>query len=137
MAEGYDYFEHTADVGIKAYGKDLPTIFANAAKALTGIVCDVDKVKPNTARVIDLIADDLEGLMVLWLNEMLVYMDADSLLFSEFHVKVKKGWELHAVVRGEPMDRARHGLKGGIKAVTYHMLVVDEKKGYAQVLLDI
>lgn len=137
MDEGFEYFDHTADVGIRAYGKDLPSVFANAAKALTGVVCDVSKVRPNSARVIDVMSDDLDGLMVLWLNELLFYMDSENMIFSEFHVRVKRGWELHAVARGEKMDPSRHGLKGGIKAVTYHMLEVDEKKGYAQVLLDV
>jgi SHS2 domain-containing protein len=134
---GYEYFEHTADVGIKAYGETLEDIFSEAARGLTSVVCDLRKIKPVEVRAITVEAPDLEQLLVAWLGEMLFYMDTEQLLLCEHEVKIDEGWTLHATSRGERMDADRHGLKGGIKAVTYHMLEINREKGYARVLLDV
>jgi SHS2 domain-containing protein len=136
MRTGYSYFEHTADVGVRAYGRTPGELFAQAAMGLAGVVCDVSKVRPVEIRSIELEAGDPGELLVAWLNEMLFYMDSESLLLVDFDIKME-GTRLRAVARGERMDPERHGLKGGIKAVTYHMLEVDLAKGCAQFLLDV
>jgi len=60
----------------------------------------------------------------------------DDVLFSEFKVVIT-GTNLSGIARGEKIDPARHGLKTDIKAVTYHMLEVDEKEKSVRVLFDI
>ena len=137
MRKGYEYFEHTADVGIKAYGSSLAEIFSEAAKGLTGIVCDLPNVRALEVRAITVEAGDLDALLVAWLSEMLFYMDSEQLLLCEHEIEIERGWTLRSKSSGERMDPERHGVKGGIKAVTYHMLEVNEEKGYATVLLDI
>jgi SHS2 domain-containing protein len=137
MKRGFEYFEHTADVGIIARGSTLEEIFAQAARGLTGVVSDLGKVRPVEVRAITVEAQDLEGLLVAWLSEMLFYMDSEQLLLCEHAIKIDEGWTLRATSRGERMDAERHNLRGGIKAVTYHMLEIDREKGFAKVLLDV
>ncbi|MFH0815347.1 MAG: archease [Methanobacteriota archaeon] len=142
MCGRYEYFEHTADVGVKAYGSSLAEIFSEAAKGLAGVVCDLGKVRALEVRAITVESGDLEALLVAWLSEMLFYMDSEQLLLCEHDIEIELGgaekrWTLRSKSRGERMDPERHGLRGGIKAVTYHMLEVNEEKGYAKVLLDI
>ena len=36
----FELIEHTADVGLRVYGKDLPDLFANAAKGLFSLITD-------------------------------------------------------------------------------------------------
>ncbi len=137
MCGRFEYFEHTADVGIIAYGSTLAEIFSEAASGLAGVVCDLDTVRAVEVRAITVDAQDLEGLLVAWLSEMLFYLDSEQLLLCEHDITIEEGWTLRSTSRGERMDPERHGLKGGIKAVTYHMLEINREKGYAKVLLDV
>jgi SHS2 domain-containing protein len=68
---------------------------------------------------------------------MLFFMDSEQLLLCEHEVVIEKGWTLRATSRGERMAPERHRLRGGVKAVTYHMIEVNPEQGYARVLLDV
>jgi SHS2 domain-containing protein len=47
------------------------------------------------------------------------------------------GKTLKAVMKGEKLDADRHHLKTDIKAITYHMLEVNEASNTVQVLFDV
>ena len=135
----FEILEHTADVGIVAHGASLEEIFANAAAGMFALMAEPDDVRPLEERRIDVEGRDREGLLVRWLTELLYYVDAEEMLFSRFVVEEISGRRLRARARGERIDRERHRLHFGVKAVTRHMLeVVEEDGGYrAQVLFDI
>jgi SHS2 domain-containing protein len=135
----FEILEHTADVGIVAHGASLEETFANAAAGMFAIMVDLDGVRPLEERRIDVEGRDREGLLVRWLTELLYYVDAEEMLFSRFAVEEIGDRQLRARVWGERIDRERHGLHSGVKAVTRHMLEVSaEDGGYrAQVLFDI
>jgi SHS2 domain-containing protein len=57
-------------------------------------------------------------------------------VFCEFDVAIG-GLDLTGRARGEAIDKRRHELKLGVKAVTYHRLKVDPEKGVAEVIFDI
>jgi SHS2 domain-containing protein len=135
----FEILEHTADVGIVAHGGSLEEMFANAAAGMFALMADLDGVRPLEERPIDVEARDREGLLVRWLTELLYYLDAEEMLFSRFAVEEINDRRLRARAWGERIDRERHRLHFGVKAVTRHMLeVVAEDGGYrAQVLFDI
>jgi SHS2 domain-containing protein len=135
----FEILEHTADVGIVAHGASLEETFANAATGMFAIMADLDGVRPLEERRIDVEARDREGLLVRWLTELLYYLDAEEMLFSRFVVEEIGNRHLRARVWGERIDRERHQLHFGVKAVTRHMLEIStEDGGYrAQVLFDI
>ena len=74
-----------------------------------------------------------------WLSELIYFSDVDSLVFGRFEIGEMKPYSLQATAYGEKIDRQRHELGAGVKAITRHMLEVGEDKdGYrVQVLLDI
>ena len=39
----YEEIEHTADVGIRAYGRDLDELFVNAAEGMFSLIADLDR----------------------------------------------------------------------------------------------
>ena len=43
----YEYFEATADIGFKAYGKTLNEAFENAGTAMFNIITDTEDVEPK------------------------------------------------------------------------------------------
>ena len=132
----YEEIDHTADVGIRAYGKDLREILVNAAEGMFSLIVDLGGVRPVGEVEIRLRADDAQGLFVAWLRELLFLHETQDLVFRSFDVAVE-GTTLRGIARGETIDRTRHELKLVIKAVTYHALSVDEEKGVAQVIFDI
>ena len=132
----YEEIDHTADVGIRAYGKDLREILVNAAEGMFSLIVDLGGVRPVGEVEIRLRADDAQGLFVAWLRELLFLHETQDLVFRSFDVAVE-GTTLRGIARGETIDRTRHELKLVIKAVTYHALYVDEEKGVAQVIFDI
>jgi SHS2 domain-containing protein len=65
--------------------------------------------------------------------------DTERLVFRRFQIKPIRQNRLEANAWGEIMDPARHEIKSGIKAVTYHKLYVREREGVweTQVIFDI
>lgn len=121
-----------------AHGRDLPSLFANAALGMFALMVDLEGVQERQEQRIEVAARDLEGLMVRWLTELLYHLDAHGMLFSRFEVLTVDGTRLEARAFGEPIDRERHNLHFGVKAVTRHMLEVEREDGYrATILFDI
>ncbi len=132
----YEEIEHTADVGIRAYGKTASEIFGAAAEGMFSLIADLSAVEPKGEVEIRLQAEDLPKLLVAWLSELLFLHETQHLLFAKFEVHVR-GKTLRALAWGEVIDRRRHGLKLAVKAVTYHRLSVDVTKGVAEVIFDV
>jgi len=137
--EDYNTFEHTADIGIEAYGRTLEEAFGNAAKGMFSIITNGSRVEAVEKRHIELPVDsDEEQLLVDFLSELLYINDVEEMVFGDFDVKIDDKL-LVADAYGEKYDRSKHGYGTEIKAVTYHMLQIKRnKKGfYIRVLFDI
>lgn len=133
----YELIEHTADTGLKAYGKDLSEAFKNAAIGMFDIITDNSSIDDIGQYDINLKAQDLEQLLVDWLSELLFLNSAKNLVFGNFDITINDS-SLSAHVSGEKFDSNKHKKGVEIKAVTYHMLEVHNKKPYTvQVLFDI
>ena len=138
MEKDFEILDHTADVGIIAYGADLSQAFANAAKALFSLITELDDVEEVVYRDIGLTASDEESLLVEWLNELVYQFDTEGIIFKRFDIIQLDNTQLKARGYGEKVDRSKHKLKTGVKAATYHMLKVDKNDGCrVQVLFDI
>ena len=135
----YELVDHTADVGIKAYGKNLSEAFENAAKAMFDIITDKSEIESIGQYDINLEAPDLEQLLVDFLSELLFLNSAKNLVFGFFKVDLdNKNISLSARVFGEKYNISKHKIGAEIKAVTYHMLEVRDKQPFhVQVIFDI
>ena len=138
METGFEVLDHTADVGIEAYGADDAAAFANAARGMFSLMVDLETVRETEHRDIEVTAPDRESLLVAWLSELLYLFDARNLLFRRFDISLLAETSLQARVWGEPVDRSRHDIKIGVKAVTFHMLSIVRGDGTTvRVLFDI
>jgi len=140
VGKDFEVINHTADVGVVAYGANLSQAFANAARALFSLITEPESVEETLSREIELRAPDEESLLVEWLNELIYLFDTENILFKRFEVSELGGGRLRARGYGEKVNRSRHQLKTGIKAATYHMLSVsqDEDDVYrVKVIFDI
>jgi SHS2 domain-containing protein len=134
----FEILDHTADVGIIAYGADLRQAFANAARGLFSLITELDDVEEALHRDIELEASDEESLLVGWLNELVYRFDTEGIVLKRFDISQLNNTHLKARGYGEKVDSSRHKLKTGVKAATYHMLKVDKNDGFrVQVLFDI
>ena len=139
MGAMYEFFEHTADLGLRVRAPDLDTLFAEAAEALfAAVVEDLGTVEPRQRLDVEVAGDDRVYLLFDWLRELLYHFDAEHLLLSRFAARVGEAG-LTGSAWGEPLDRARHALSHEVKAITYHGLRVEPADGgwLAEVIVDI
>ena len=140
MNKDFEVIDHTADIGIRAYGVDLSRAFVNAARGMFSLITDIDQVKEVLCREANATAADKETLLAEWLNELIFLFDTELVLFSRFYIESLSDNEIRSRCWGEKIDKSRHELKRGIKSATYHMLKVEQKTDYlyqVQVLFDI
>ncbi len=133
----FEFIEHTADIGVIAYGDSLADTFANAAYGLFSLITDPSTVRETLSHTVEVTGEDMETLLFEWLNELIYLFDAKHLLFKRFDIMELTGEGLKAVCYGEKYDPCRHQLKTGVKAATYHLLRVDREKHQAQVIFDV
>ena len=137
MKKRFQFIEHTADVGLIAYGKTLTEAFANAACGLFSIIAELKTVKEIESRQLELSEEDSEALLFEWLNRLIYLFDVEMLLLKRFDIRDFDGRGLKAICYGEKYDPSRHQLKTGVKSATYHMLKVDKGKNQVRVIFDV
>lgn len=139
MKKRFEITDHTADIGITAYGTDIKELFANAALALSSLITEPETVEKRSHLDLEVSSEDRDSLLVEWLNELIYVFDVKHILFSRFDIKSLTDNALKVTCYGEDFDPTRHKIKIGIKAATYHMLRLDRNNdGYrAQIILDI
>ncbi|MFC2007510.1 archease [Chloroflexota bacterium] len=129
--------EHTADIGLIAYGRTLVEAFANAAYGLFSIITEPETVRETESRDLEISEDDKEALLFEWLNSLIYIFDVDTILFRRFEITELDSHRLKAVCYGEKYNPSRHKLKMGVKSATYHLLEVDREKNRVKVIFDV
>ena len=138
----YEIIDHTADIGIKAYGSDLKELFINAAVGMFDILVGENRESKIENREfkkfeIQKKAENLEDLLVEWLGELLFLFSTKNIVFEKFEIEELDEKHIKGAVEGA--DLKRYKIDTEIKAVTYHMLEVVQKEGLwqCQVIFDI
>jgi SHS2 domain-containing protein len=135
----YQTFDHTADLGVRVFGRTAEELFANAAYALFDLLTDLNHVREPLSYDLHVEAADREELLVRWLNELLFLTESPGYLFKRFSISHLDPTSLQAVAHGESFDPSRHKFNLEIKAITYHQVAVKEEGGKweARVIFDI
>ena len=133
----FQLIEHTADIGLTAYGSNLAEAFANAAYGLFSIITEPNRVREVESLAVAVNAEDAEGLLFNWLNHLIYVFEVEHLLFKGFDITEFTEHDLKATCQGERYDPSRHQLKLGVKSATYHMLKVNGEKDRVQVIFDV
>ena len=139
MKRAFEIIDHVADVGIVAYGKDAKELFSNAALALFSLITEPESIEEKLQLDLEVSSEDMDSLLVEWLNELIYLFDVERVLFNRFDIRSLTRNELDATCYGEGIDSIKHKIKLGVKAATYHMLKLEQNgDGYkAQIILDI
>jgi SHS2 domain-containing protein len=139
MKKGYEIIDHTADVGIIAYGADVEELFSNAALALFSLITEPERIEEKLHVDLEVNSEGRDSLLVEWLNELIYLFDVKHILFNRFDIESLTHNDLKATCYGENFDPMRHKIKIGVKAATYHMLKLEKNGGgyKSQIIFDI
>ena len=124
MKGAFEILDHTADIGLRAYGATLAEIFINSALGLESIALDADRVEPSKRYPLSATAQDTEALLVNWLNEIIYFIDGERVAFAGFDITDITERSVTAQGWGEPRDPIRHPARLVVKAATYHQLAL-------------
>ena len=136
---GYEFFEHTADIGIRATGTTLEDVFIGMARGLTELIAEDSVIEPLEVRPIQLEAEEAGSLLFAWLRELLFWFSTERFLASRYTLDEVTPTSLRGSVRGSTFDPARHVQGHEVKAITWHQLEVKQQDGvwHGQVIVDI
>lgn len=137
--KAFEVFEHTADVGLHAYGSTLPELFIHAAEGMENLMVALSQVEIQVSREIEVEGHDIVSLLVAWLNALIFLFDTEYLIFRQFEIASLTETLLKGCASGEPYNVQRHELGSAIKAVTWHEAAVERTDdGYkARIIFDI
>lgn len=136
----YEIIDHTADVGIRVKGSSLEELFLCAAEAMYDLIAQPKRpIIPSIAYPVAVDADDVEQLMVKWLQELHLAYDMRRLVLTHFWIDEISPTSVMGGGKGLKFDDARHRAGTQIKAVTYHHLKVEQTDGewIAEIIFDI
>jgi SHS2 domain-containing protein len=122
----YEVFEHTADIGIQAYGRTLPELFIHAAQGMESLLVAPEQVNETTHRVVTVEGHDSLSLLIAWLNEFVFLFDTEFLLLRTFAIDEMTEQRVTGRAYGEPYDAQRHELSSAIKAATWHGAAIEQ-----------
>ena len=132
-AKRYEQFSHTADIGVRVYGRTLKDLFDNAAFAMFDIIADLEGLKGDIVHDIELTAPNHEELLIAWLDELLYNFYTKGVIFYRFDIDELSGDVIKAKAFGRNVSDNRNRLKTEIKAATYYNLKIRKLDDYYQV----
>jgi SHS2 domain-containing protein len=128
FAGKFDFLEHTADVYVRAHGKNMEEAYENAALSMFETMTDSGKIAQSKEETVEVEAEDQYALLYNWLEALLVKAETEGMLYSKFQITDWKEtadvFKIKAKIWGEKFNPKKHPQKVAVKAVTYHRMVV-------------
>lgn len=136
--ENIEFFDHTADIGIRLSRPSLKELFRDAALAMFELIAPNNKFRPILSYKISVDGKNLEELMVNWLSEINFYFQVNGYVPVYIDVVIHST-HVTAQIQGDIIDRSVHNVEVEIKAVTFHKIDVRRADNMckAQVIFDI
>jgi SHS2 domain-containing protein len=123
----YEYIDHTADIGIRGYGKTFLETLVNVAQGMFAAINDMKHVDAVESLPVDITAATPEDLVVQFLSYLLYLHDAEKFIAKEYQIKLTEPNQIQGTLCGERFNPNKHYLYDEVKAVTYHQLLVEQK----------
>lgn len=132
----FEILEHTADVGVRGRGDDLPETFEMVTRGLADI-CGTWAPGDGEEIRVEVRADDVAAALVDWVNEVLWFQDSRDAVLTGVRVDEVSDLGAAGRLRLAPRDRELEGT--AVKAATYHQLKVarDGDGWVAEIYLDV
>lgn len=139
MNRPYAFFDHTADIGIRASGAKLEDVFVGLARGLIELLVEDSQVGSTQTRTVTVAAPDVESLLLAWLQELLFLFSTERFIPVAYAMESFTATALTCRVTGDAFDPAQHIQGREVKAITRHLLEVKQQAGSwcGQVIVDI
>jgi SHS2 domain-containing protein len=131
---GFEPVEHTADIGLRVWGRSLEEMFHQAAIGLISLLVRLKKAPDESAttRTVDrhdvaIEAADAEEALISWLQEILYLFEVEKFIPSAVEVQRADASGVLAHLTGAPFDPMHHEFRTDIKAATYHNLEIRKR----------
>ncbi len=121
-------FEHTADIGIEVESSNLSEAFEEVSLSFSEIITGGNLPKSSLSKEVNLEADNLDSLLVDFMSYLIVLFDTDFFITGSARLEISNNhnFSLRGNLMGETYDQDTHGYGVEIKAISYHLLVVEE-----------
>ena len=121
-------FEHTADIGIEVESSNLSGAFEEVSLSFSEIITGGNLPKSSLSKEVNLEADNLDSLLVDFMSYLIVLFDTDFFITGSARLEISNNhnFSLSGNLMGETYDQDTHGYGVEIKAISYHLLVVEE-----------
>lgn len=126
---GYQILEHTADKGVRAWGRTLEELFENASRGMYRLVIDPAGKKATVSMPTFVkVSEPMEpaDLLVKWLRELIFITDVLKVVFIDFTIHHVTDTEVKGEARGLRVHDNSILDGAPVKAVTYHGLRVEQ-----------
>ena len=140
---GHRLLDHVTDAYLEAWGQTTEAAFSSAAEALFDTMLNLAQVEAKLSDEVNVEGHDEMELLYNWLEALLLKFEIGEVAYSKFQidpiVRSQASLKLRAKILGERYDREKHGSKTEVKAVTYHEMQIENRKGVVRVrfLLDL
>ena len=118
---GYKEVEHTADIALRVWGEDFPTLLQQAADGLYALMGIKPVGDATTVQFFTIPQGTPETILVDFLGELLYQAEADDLVLGGFNFIVGQDavsvWSIGRKILSQEMV---------FKAVTFHNLTVED-----------
>ena len=133
----YEQIDISGDGGLRIWGAKFEDLFENAAEGMFTLITDASVIKEIETKDIVLSSDNMENLLVQWLNELVFYFDTYGFVGKRFNIIIEPGLNPDAIatknyktikfkanISGGIFDAEKNECRLLIKAATYHNLSV-------------
>ncbi|MHA1744222.1 MAG: archease [Candidatus Heimdallarchaeota archaeon] len=127
----FEFLDHTADIIIRATGKDLKEAFEQAAMGYFTVLTDPAVIHEKITKEITVTSENLEALLYDWIDQFIFLFDTEYFVAHRVEIldlqKQADGkYLLFARAYGEEFDPSSHPQKTEVKAMTYSFMKVGE-----------
>jgi len=119
----YEILDHTADFGVRIYGKSLEELFKSGFEAIMNAMVEIKEKGEQKELLYTDEAETLEDLLVDFLSEVIFRTIVEGKIFTDCELKIEDT-SINVKLFYEDYDPERHRLKKEIKSVTYHNLEI-------------
>lgn len=123
--DGFREIDHSGDIGIEAWGATARDVLKSATRGLASLMT-WSAVELRVTRAITVESADAADVAVDWLSAVILCAATHGELYADADLERVDEHGASGVVRGEPLDPARHRLRFDVKAATYHDPVWEE-----------
>ena len=118
---GFEEISHTADWSARVWAGDVPSLFAESARAMNALAGTMIGEGPRLQLRFVSEGPDVESLLVAFLSELVYYQEQENLAFDRFDIQMSDK-RISVNMEGSEIVAADKA----IKAVTYHNLKIEK-----------